>query len=360
VSGTLGGRRGVTWSAGLLGLAVVIAALAVLLVAEWVLDGSSSTAEGRAFIATPQFILWLLILAVQAVVWLGGAAFVFITFRRRRRDLRRRRVLPWRAVALLAASALVLLIIAAYLLFATRLDLAEGVAASRLPKEWPLPDHERKVVPLVVIAAVIGFSAIVAMWLTTLAFLDLARRARPSARSVRRFLALHSELTALLAFTGMLVGLATLSSGALREAVLAANDQPTYQERTLTCLTDETGKTAAEVRTESDALLEAYPECRQLEFDRSYVLAYGLFFTGILAIAFAPSFMAMRMAARRLRDRAFPLPNPGASDFFDVVEHRRSFDDLLETNLSATATFKAGAAIVTPLVASLLSTLLPS
>jgi hypothetical protein len=57
-------------------------------------------------------------------------------------------------------------------------------------------------------------------------------------------------------------------------------------------------------------------------------------------------------------DRTQVLRGPSDATFFDVVEKRSKLDDLLQTNLSATTTFKAGVAIFTPLAASLTSTLL--
>ena len=62
----------------------------------------------------------------------------------------------------------------------------------------------------------------------------------------------------------------------------------------------------------------------------------------------------------RLRDVSYPLPDPGEARFFDVVKDRASFDALLQTNLSGTVAFKAAAAIVTPVAASLVSTLVPT
>jgi len=59
-----------------------------------------------------------------------------------------------------------------------------------------------------------------------------------------------------------------------------------------------------------------------------------------------------------MREATYPLPDPSDATFFDVVEKRSKLDDLLQTNLSATMTFKAGVAIFTPLAASLTSTLL--
>jgi hypothetical protein len=211
---------------------------------------------------------------------------------------------------------------------------------------------------------VIGFLAIAAMWLTGVGFENLGRRTQAPSR-VSRFLDLRSDLTGMLAVAGVLIGLATLSSGALRAAVLAANDEGIYRQKTIACLQErvdrdeQAASPQPPVRARFDELIARYPDCKPLQFDEQYVLAYGLLFSGLLAIAFAPSFLSMREAGARLRDDVYPLPDPDDSTFFDAVENRRKLDDLLQTGLSATATFKAGVAILTPLVASLVSTLLP-
>jgi hypothetical protein len=197
------------------------------------------------------------------------------------------------------------------------------------------------------------------MWLATVGLNALAE-ARDSGSPLDRFIKLRSELMTMLTVAGVVIGLATLSTGALRQAVLAANDQPLYRDRAIACLVQRTGETQAEVHSSLDNLLQAYPRCRQLTFDSQYVVAYGLFFTALLAIAFYPSLLALRRAGARLRNDAFPLPDPTDAEFFAVVDKRSNFDRFLQTDLSASATFKAGVAIVTPLVASLLSTLLPT
>ena len=115
-----------------------------------------------------------------------------------------------------------------------------------------------------------------------------------------------------LAIAGGIIGLATLATGALRNAVLAVH----------------------------------------LRFDAYYLLLYGLYFTGVLAVAFAPSYLAMRNTGARLRDRSFPLPDPNDSSCFDVLTKRKSFDDLIQLNLWASATFKAGVAILAPLASA--------
>jgi hypothetical protein len=354
---------------GRLALLVVAGAVAVAVVPWWILRDWDASPESRAFVSTPQFVLWVLILCGQAAVWVGAAAFVIATIARRWRDLWQRKALPAQTVVALATTVAVLLLLALLLLFGTRWGIYEAAPSLRTPSgsSWPLAHHTTKVTPLVGTALFIGGLAIAGMWLTTIALADLTRHGLANAASVTRFVELRTELTALLAVAGTLVGLATLSSGALREAVLAAGAEPVYRNKTSVCLERQIvrgGATAAEARRrtgeEFDELLERYPRCAQVQFEREYVLAYGLLFTGILGIAFAPSYLFLRRAGARLRDDSFPLPDPRATDFFEVIGRRDSFDALLQTNLSATATFKAGVAIFTPLAASVISAYLPA
>ena len=58
---------------------------------------------------------------------------------------------------------------------------------------------------------------------------------------------------------------------------------------------------------------------------------------------------AMREAGMRLRDHAYPMVAPSDPSFRDVNERRRALEELLQVNVSATATFKASVAILAPL-----------
>jgi hypothetical protein len=356
-----------------LALIVVLSALAVAAVPIWILHDfkpQGEKAEAEAFVSTPQFVLWLLILAGQAAIWVAAGFLVLRTVCRRIRYLRRRRALPAASVVAIVASAVVLGLVVGFLNFGPRIGFHPEVASSRLSiGDLPLSGHERKMPILAGTAFLIGLVAIAGMWLTAVAFQHHARRSTPRRLWVKRFIELREELTTLLAVAGVLIGLAMLSSGALREAVLAANFEPAYRDKVLNCLElDLSGSssvsdtTRATVRTDLDSLLETNPHCLQLQFDRRYVLAYGLLFTGALGIAFAPSFVAMRRAGARLRDLTYPLPKPRQDDqkLSDALAERKAFDDLLETSLRGSAAFKAGAAILTPLAASLISTLIPT
>ena len=341
--------------AGSVALLVLAGTIVVAAVPFWVLRRADATPASEAFVSSPEFVVWVLILCGQAAVWVGAAAYVITTVVRRVRDLRAQDALPRAAVTAIVIAAAGIALVTVLLLFGDRLGLYPDFEGPRgLPKgdDWPLYAHDAKVRPFVATALLIGVLAIAGMWLTAVGFASTER--------VERFVALRAELTTLLAITALLIGLATLASGALREAVLAENRLPAYRDQAITCIGEASGENATTVRARFGEFSDSFPECLEWQFDRRYVLAYGVMFSAVLALAFAPVFMVMRRAGDRLRDDTYALPDPSDPAFFDVVEKRRAFDALLQTNLSSTVVFKAGAAILTPLAASLVSTLVPT
>jgi len=319
----------------LLAPTVGAAVITIGLVSVWILWDASSSPQSKAFISTPQFLVWVLILCAQAAFWVLALGFVLATVYRRALELRHRGVFtPWLVTEIAVAAALVMLLAVAFGL-AGRFKFP-GIAKTgfkHIPSgdEWPLTHHTLKLPVLLGVALLVGVVALIGMWIVGLALDALGRDTPVGAGDIGRFLGLRTDLNALLAVAGTIIGLGTLATGALRQAILAANNEPFFKK---------------------------HPQL-QLEFDPVYVLAYGLFFTGLLAIAFAPTFVAMREAGTRLRDHAYPMVAPSDPSFREVNERRRALEELLQVNVSATATFKASVAILAPLAGSLVALLLP-
>jgi hypothetical protein len=164
----------------------------------------------------------------------------------------------------------------------------------------------------------VGVGAIIGVWLVGFAFRELSRDRFPSARTLTHFLQLRDELNVLLAIVGAIVGLGTLATGALRNAVVAVG----------------------------------------VRFPSQYVLIFGLYYSALIALAYAPSYVAMRAAGEAIRERSAPLVSPLDPTFADVVAKRKTLDELMQLNLSATSSFKAGVAILTPLAGSLVALLI--
>jgi len=318
------------WASDAMRLSVLVAlpALAFIVAAVGMLWNATATSESTAFVSTPEFHLWLLIVCFSAAVWVLAIIFLFATcgrhragaavFRRGPRGWVQRAVLLVAALPLLGPTGVIVMWLAGEPLF-------QELIAPQLPATFPLEHYKWKLVPVVTTAVVIGLLAIYEMWVTALALSQLRPcvpwRREPTREDFGAFLALRRHLTAVLGVAAVLIGLGTLSAGALRHAVLACH-------------------------------------C-SVEFAQGYVVSYGLLFSILLAIAFVPCFLAMRCAGARLRDCAHPLPAPSASNFKDVIADRKTLADVLQTNLTASATFKAGAAILTPFATSLLTLVLP-
>ena len=342
------------------------AAAAMTAVALWILWGATDTPGSKAFVSTPQFLLWTLVLGAQAVVWVLGTFTAASIIRRRARPLFASGVLSARTVAQIAVGALVLFALAALTIgsLASRLGIPTTIGSAGMNRPISPLEHANVKMPvLALVGVVVGVIAIGGMWLVSLAFASVGARRPVRAGSLNRFVGLRNDLNTLLALAGVIVGLAALSSGALREAVLAANDRPFFRNQTVYCLyrvDRPPPESRQEVLKKLDELKKAYPACVQLKFEPEYVLEYGLFFTGLLAIAYAPCFLAMRRAGSRLRNKAYPLLAPGGERFFDRLDERRQLDAFLQTTLSGNANFKAAAAILTPLAGSLLSLVIPT
>ena len=324
----------------------------------WVMWDAHSTEVGDVFVSTPEFILWLMVIAAQAAVWvvllLPVTVKAFQQGGRLRKDGTR-----WLLVPLMVLAVLCVFGVAAALTFQARIGALEwlyGTATDLLrdlPEndEWPLPDHRDKVRVLTGCASIVGGIALVGIGLAGTALLQMSNdRGTPSNEDVQRFVALRSDLNMLLAVAAVIIGLGTLASGLLREAVIATN------EIELTRPPQDETQPFASVKPDDPATPANEARFRtNLKFDSQYVLLYGLLLSGLLAVAFTPSYLALRRAGQSLRDRTFELPGPTDPTFGDVTGKRKTMDEFLQTKLTALTSIKAGLAILSPLAGSLLA-----
>jgi hypothetical protein len=316
-------------------LGVLGPAIAFALAGYLTLQGAASKGEtlSKAFVSTAQFWIWCLLVCTQAAVWVLALGLVGPIVRRRWRHeaagARRR----------LGVLAAVLLTIAG--VAATALGVRRGATFFGLRHvpfghlsigDIPLAGYSTKAAALVSIGLVVAFVTCLAAAATATTLNESEPAAEPTPDDLRCFLALRGDLSALLGVLGVLLAVSTLTTGALRSAMLAVNGEPAYTRL----------------------------NGPRLEFASQYVLAYGLLCAVLLAVAFLPSFLAMRAAGARLLDAACPLPGPGAADFGDRVARRGTLESVLQTSLSGNPTVKAGAAILAPLAAGIASLLLPT
>jgi len=86
------------------------------------------------------------------------------------------------------------------------------------------------------------------------------------------------------------------------------------------------------------------------------VIIYGLVFTVILLLIYAPTHLALTETSRKLRDGLCPLDSLGTLKA--DMDQRAALDDLLQTNIGIAENLKAGVATLSPLVTSLIVSLL--
>lgn len=102
-------------------------------------------------------------------------------------------------------------------------------------------------------------------------------------------------------------------------------------------------------------LIALNPQIEQ-SFPMSYVILFGLIFTIILLLVYVPTHITLSEISRNLRDSIYPLDS--VSDIKETIEKRKILDELLQTNVGVWQNVKSGMVTLTPLVSSLVVSLL--
>jgi hypothetical protein len=118
-----------------------------------------------------------------------------------------------------------------------------------------------------------------------------------------------------------MIGMATLSLGALRKAVLAVG----YSG-------------------------EAFPAV--------LVLAYGAYFTFLVGLIYLPVFAALRETGLRFLNQSYPFPSVMESTWTEQCGKRQTLGKVLRLEATAEQSLRSGVAILAPLVGGGVSVLL--
>jgi len=258
--------------------------------------------QAKDFVHEPEAQLWFFAIALQGALWTVLTVPV-------RDALRELAPFRRRSAAVLAGSAMTA-------------GIAALAAGSRLagPK-YPLPGHLAKVLLLTAWGYCVALGATVAIWrVATAAKHQFPPSTVFGATEIARYLRLRELLDRLLAIEGAILGAAILATAALRLAI------------------------------------NADPSRTQLPFQE--VLVYGVFLSGLLALVYAPPFLRLRTLGERIRETVAPLPSPSDDAFSEKLGRRTELTTLLRLEASASGSFKAGVAILTPLATSVVGLLL--
>jgi hypothetical protein len=85
---------------------------------------------------------------------------------------------------------------------------------------------------------------------------------------------------------------------------------------------------------------------------------YGLFFSILVAAVYLPTHLTLARVGHDIRDAFFPAVSPTSPEWTDRTAKRDKLGGVLELQVGALSRFKASAAILTPLVGSLIALVL--
>lgn len=195
---------------------------------------------------------------------------------------------------------------------------------------WPdyLPGHAVKLVVLTVLGAVVSLVAARGIWFVHGGLKELGRR-QVGSESLETFLSLQEALRRFLGVLGAIIALLVLSTGAHRQAVLSYSEHhhPPLHTR----------------------------------YGFELVLIYGFLATILVAAIYLPTSLTRRDIGGRIRDAVVPLfPLRSDTNLADQIQERESIGRLLALDRGIFGDFRAGVAILAPLLASLVGLLLSS
>ncbi len=88
------------------------------------------------------------------------------------------------------------------------------------------------------------------------------------------------------------------------------------------------------------------------------MLVYGFFFSILIAAIYLPTHLTLARVGNGIRDAFFPPISPTSPEWEERVAKREKLGNLLELQVGPLGRFKASAAILTPLLGSLIGLLL--
>ncbi len=286
----------------------------LIMTADYVVAARSLTPKNRAFVDSPQAMVWILLVAGEFAFW----AIIIEPLWRWRARLRAEhqlRLTP--EIGLKMASTVVFFALPGYFLV-------------RIAPDSDLAHHDAKMAIVNLIAMGVALLAVSGIWFvraaleTNFAGNRADGRPEPSLEArIKVLLELRRNLQRFITLLGAMVALSALTRGALRQAFLA------------------TGGTA-----------EAFPS--------EYVLLQGAYFTGLLALVYIPTFTDLNAVGSNLLESAYPI-HESALDWENLAKwqaNRKSLEELLQLRSGALENLRAGVSILAPTATSIVTVLL--
>ena len=282
-------------------LATIGAAVGMLILST----GIDDTARGHRLAQTPEFYVWLILVGAQTAITAAVLPLVWSHLQRLQPNFE----LAKSRISLATAMFAVLFWLPAAI--PRTVYLAAG--------DWPLPHQSVKL-------RLIGFVCFVPVLLAVVSVLLLTARfaaSKPHRDSpevaMESCLSARDGLRELLFVLGAQVSAATLSLGAMRRAMIAADGNG---------------------------------------FSAILVLMYGAYFSGLLLLLYLPAHRLWRAEGEEIVSLVAPLPSPTDASWLAADQKRRAMTSYLEIDATAHALFNRAVMLLGPLIAGLVSFLL--
>jgi hypothetical protein len=261
--------------------------------------------RAREFAHSGPFLFWLGLICAQTMLWTLALPPLLGTFRRHWHART-----PTSVLGEVVPSALVLTILVATLSLVPHLI---GPAPDVIPHRYP------KILTLTAFALLVALIAAMAIWLIRGRAEALGRSPMITRSELQTYLRLRTDLEWLLGFLGAVISLAVLAGAALQHVFLAYNKK-------------------------ADSGAEG-------------VILYGLVLSLLVALTYLPTFATLQRTGTRIRDSVERLPEPADPTLEARLAKRKALDELLRLQISASTSFRASVAILSPLLGSLTSLL---
>jgi hypothetical protein len=273
----------------------------------------------------PQWVTWIVVLAIQAAVFLGVLPAVWIETRRSKLKFRGT---PLATLVVLLAL-LMLLPIAATVL----VDPAHPVQDVLRRRIWPISVAGN-------IVAALAAAGIVRTHKEIEEAAPTADASDPD-EDVASFSELRRRLRLLGGLLAVLVALAVFGAGAQRNAIVAMEVA-----------------NAADATARANEVEAAAANARAERFGIELVWSYGLYYSFALVLVYMPPYLSLMALGRAIRDKHTPPVAPNDPAYEGGKKVRDAWDEVLQLKTTTAESLRAATLVLVPLITSLGSTLL--
>jgi hypothetical protein len=204
------------------------------------------------------------------------------------------------------------------------------------------------------LGSVLAFGAAVAVIRTRQGLARLVRdRSKTTAELVDDYVRARKQLVVLGSLLAMLIALAVMGAGGLRNAIVARETARAAEQAAVAAAAEDGSALQAEA-----ARAAALATSRANRFGVELVWAYGLYYSFALVLIYVPAHVAATATGEALRDRLHPAPLPGDADYDPKKKAHDAMTERLLLNKSPITALRPVTVVLIPLASSLASTLL--